>query len=282
MGTPTAPSYANIFLYSIEINLFTKYQPIYYMRYIDDIFAIFESETTARSFFDEYNLHTPSIKLDLVSLRRDGVILDLEVKLTNDNNNDDIITHKLYQKALNIYQYITPTSEHQRHVLQNFIAGELIRYRVCCTEDNDYDTIVIAFLKRLSARGYPSSILHDPLTLTPSRKTLLSTIKNQLVNKQNYKNLLSSNHTKKPMIILNIPRLLNIDKWSEIFKLPEYLTNLRQFKKAYHNTTNLIIGRRNPPSIGSHLVRSTYKHTYPVNNLKRPLASPDPTTHNKK
>jgi hypothetical protein len=267
MGTPTAPSYANIFLYSLERNLLTLYKPLYFRRYIDDIFVIFDSPSTAQLFFDAYNLQTPSIKLDLVSLGRNGVILDLDVHLTDYNNTNDIITHNIYQKPMNIYQYITPTSEHQRHILKNFILNELKRYRLHCTHDLDYDNVVTSFLHRLCARGYPVSVLTDPLTQVPPRQTLLNTIKLQTLNKKNP--LLGNTNDRKPIIILNIPRLLNIDKWSTTLKLPEYLTCLRQFKKAYNNNNTLTIGRRNPPTIGSHLVRSTYTHTYPVNNLKR-------------
>jgi hypothetical protein len=45
LGTPTATSFANLFLYGVERALVSRHKPSYCRRYIDDIFAIFYNPT---------------------------------------------------------------------------------------------------------------------------------------------------------------------------------------------------------------------------------------------
>ena len=54
MGTPTAVTYANLFLYGIENSLILKHKPSYYKRYIDDIYSVFDN--------NGYILLTSSVK----------------------------------------------------------------------------------------------------------------------------------------------------------------------------------------------------------------------------
>lgn len=268
MGTPTAPSYANIFLYSIELRLFSKYQPIYYMRYIDDIFAIFTTEETALSFVAEYNNVYPSITLDAVTSGRSGIILDLFVQLSSSSDPSfDTLSHKVYQKPLNIYQYITPMSEHTPSTLRNFVQNELFRYRIGCTSDTDFFHLVGEFCSRLQTRGYLNSFLLPIINIPFSRPTLLESIKLSLHKSQS-----SSLYVRTdPILVLSTPRRINLDKWQSIFELPLYLTSLPHFQKAFKNNNgHILIGRKNPPTINSFLVRSLFSSH---NTLKRP---PDP------
>ena len=55
MGNPLAPALANVFLCHIEDLIFStcpdSYKPKFYRRYLDDTFAVFDSETQATIFF---------------------------------------------------------------------------------------------------------------------------------------------------------------------------------------------------------------------------------------
>ena len=61
MGTPTAVTYANLFLYGIEKPLILKHKPSYYKRYIDDIYSIFNNTITANNYIIDFNAIVPSI-----------------------------------------------------------------------------------------------------------------------------------------------------------------------------------------------------------------------------
>ena len=49
MGSPLGPSFANVFMCALEQNvLFTcpsDYKPVFYRRFVDDAFCIFENST---------------------------------------------------------------------------------------------------------------------------------------------------------------------------------------------------------------------------------------------
>ena len=68
MGTPCAPSYANIFMERFEqkhIYPFIKGKVDLHLRYIDDIFFIWKvMEKKLKNFFNEINKKHPSIKFD--------------------------------------------------------------------------------------------------------------------------------------------------------------------------------------------------------------------------
>ena len=57
MGTPAAVEYANTVLYFIEHSILDSYKPILYLRYIDDIFAIFPSTASAMIFIPSLTLN---------------------------------------------------------------------------------------------------------------------------------------------------------------------------------------------------------------------------------
>ena len=63
MGSPVAPALANIFMNHIEnrISEFTGAKPIYYKRYVDDIFLIFEFKEQIESFHTYMNNLHPNI-----------------------------------------------------------------------------------------------------------------------------------------------------------------------------------------------------------------------------
>ena len=59
MGNPLALALANVFLCHIEDLIFStcpdSYKPKFYRRYLDNTFAVFDSETQATNFFQFIN-----------------------------------------------------------------------------------------------------------------------------------------------------------------------------------------------------------------------------------
>ena len=69
MGSPLGPTFANIFMSSLENqfldNCATTHKPKFYRRYVDDIIAGFQNEPQARQFLHYINQAHPNIKFTL-------------------------------------------------------------------------------------------------------------------------------------------------------------------------------------------------------------------------
>ena len=66
MGSPLAPVLANLIMSFHEQNWIeqtTNVKPLIYKRYVDDIFAVFESESDADVFYGYLNTRHQNIKL---------------------------------------------------------------------------------------------------------------------------------------------------------------------------------------------------------------------------
>jgi hypothetical protein len=201
MGTPFAVTYACIYMHEFEQTLFKKMLnsskclydvPIYYFRYIDDIFGIFQLESSATNFVNEFNnLKENIIKLKITSIGNIVEILDLIVSIST----NDVITTKLYQKPNNMYLYLPPSSFHQPSVFKSFIQAEIKRYLVCCSNEIDFNLAVESFKLRLLARGFGLDFLNKVMNINIERNVLLkiATQKNNI------------NHNKSNKISTLIP-----------------------------------------------------------------------------
>ena len=257
MGTPTAVSYSNIFLYGIESPLLLKYGHSYYTRYIDDVFSIFHSPLLAQSFITDFNSIIPSIKFEAVTIGLTGVMLDLTLSLTPAPDLLSLcITHTIYQKERNIYQYIPIMSEHSPHIFKNFVLQELQRYRLACTSDIEYNRICDSFSLRLRARGYPPDIFNTALQQVPKRIILMELLYLQIYPL--FPKIKNKNKKRCPILILDIPRLHPTISWQQLFKIPPEVHDTRRFQGAY-NSSEITIGRKNSKTIGQFLTRSLYR-----------------------
>ena len=253
MGTPVATSYANIFLYGIECQAIQKHKPVYYKRYIDDIFAIYNSPIKAKCFVHSFNTTIPSIKLDEFTISRKGIMLDLVIELIQcENTPHDTIKHRLFQKPANIYQYIPPQSNHIPSVFKNFIIQEVNRFNINCTNTIDSHTCTTLFKERLLARGYNSEMINNSILLASDRLALLHNI---ITKTQNPNRDLT---TPQLIITINKPHFIKPIKWNDIFKITDELQSYPIFIDAFKNS-RLIIGTKNDNSIGSIIINSTSK-----------------------
>lgn len=249
MGTPVATTYANIFLYGIETQILPTYRPIYYKRYIDDIFAIYTHKIQAKRFIHFFNNLVPTIKLEAVTINRVGIMLDLSLILNHSDNNEyDHITHSLYQKPANIYQYIPYISNHKSAVFTNFITQELCRFRLNCTLPQDYNACVDLFTERLIARGYDMDVINDCVNNIPPRLDLITKLQHNLINPQS--------RTKSQIIVtLTQPKTYRRINWKNIFEIPQYLKEHPFYQDAFKNI-GITLGSKNAPSISSYIIRS--------------------------
>ena len=78
--------------------------------------------------------------------------------------------------CLQFLSNIPTLSEHSPSLFDNFVLQEIIRYRIACSNDEDYADISTSFASRLEARGYNPSIITNSLMRVPPRTDLMSKI----------------------------------------------------------------------------------------------------------
>jgi len=163
MGTPCPCAYATITFGHYEncylLPAFTQHI-LYYRRYIDDIFGIWippdtQQEATWNDFEKQLNnwgnlewaINKPSTKT---------TFLDLNIILHQTK-----IHTSTFQKSLNLYLYIPPSSAHPPSCLKGLIYGELRRYWLQ-KRPEQFSSIVTKFIGHLLDRGH---LLQDLLPI---------------------------------------------------------------------------------------------------------------------
>jgi hypothetical protein len=155
MGTPAACSYATITFGHFENTVLLptfKNNLLFYRHYIDDIFGVWLPPRTNKSV--TWNNFTTLLNswgnLEWVANTPSTTtpFLDLNVTLKNST-----IVTSTYQKPLNLYLYLPPSSAHPASCLKGLIKGELYRYWLQ-NQPTDFQELVTQFLIRLCNRGH--------------------------------------------------------------------------------------------------------------------------------
>ncbi len=223
MGTPLAPSYANLVLFDLEIDLVNHSNPIIYQRYIDDLFIIFKDKDSAENFLTKFQTLDPNIQLDAITIDKRGIFLDMEIEIVQDQ-----IHTKTYQKPINKYLYLPPTSNHQEKTFTNIIQNELRRYYILSSSLKDYYHMRSQFFIRLQNRGYSTHFLKKTFSIDfLPRSELLNSIDKKRKCKMTTNN-------NKPVFIINFPVNKQIKKRiSTALSFPDSLLKHPMYKKAY-------------------------------------------------
>ena len=99
MGSPIVPTMANSFSSSLENKLLqtqSEFHPKLYLRYVDDIFSVFDKDEKCSKFLDLLNTQHKNIKFTMEYLLETIPFLDDEIKI-----NDTGIKTWVYRKPTN-------------------------------------------------------------------------------------------------------------------------------------------------------------------------------------
>ena len=112
MGSPLAPVLANLFMGSHEkiwLENYTGPNVLFYRRYVDDIFCLFNNEHEAMSFFHYLNTQHPNIMFTF-GKQDNGKLSFLDVLLDISNNPciTSVFHKKTYTGLLTNYFSFTP------------------------------------------------------------------------------------------------------------------------------------------------------------------------------
>jgi hypothetical protein len=159
MGTPTAPDYANIFMFGIEWDYCRTFAGLlYFKRYIDDCFFMVLASRLAAFQAGLQGLYE-GIVFTFGGSDLSCIMLDLFIFKGLKYSTNGLLDFKVYQKKFNSYLYIPFFSDHPRSVKKGFIFGELGRYARNSALFQYFSDIRFQFFARLRLRGYPKSFL---------------------------------------------------------------------------------------------------------------------------
>ena len=178
MGSPMAPTYANIFMAILERKLLNEAPqgliPIEWIRFIDDIFAIWTHGIEKLQKFLSYinNFH-PTIKFDYTYSYKSVNFLDTTVYINPNNKLESDLYIKPTDRTLLLHQ----NSFHPQTCKNSIIYSEALRYRRIITDNTRLQQRLDNLLIALIHRGYK----HDNI-ITSFNKAILYT-QNELLNK---------------------------------------------------------------------------------------------------
>jgi hypothetical protein len=168
MGTKLAPSYANIFMADFEERFVYPYnpKPKIWLRYIDDIFLIWEhGQQSLDSFLEHLNSCHHSIKFTAENSTTAVNFLDTTVKVGTDNK----LYTTLYCKPTDSHNYLLYESAHPKHTKSSLPYSQLLRIRRICSHIEDYDTNAVLIGSHFIKRGYPPHLVEEAI-ITVRRK----------------------------------------------------------------------------------------------------------------
>ncbi|CAF3703119.1 unnamed protein product [Rotaria socialis] len=159
MGSPLTPILANLWLQKIEqkLNKFSKNRPVIWLRYVDDIFCLFDiSEIKVLEFHSKINKWHKNLKFT-IAMEPDNTIPFLDVLVTIDDVHNQLTT-SLYRKPTHTGLYLLWDSSQSRRYKIGLIKTLVIRiYRICSTKEIIQKEIN-QLKETLENNGYPQHI----------------------------------------------------------------------------------------------------------------------------
>lgn len=139
MGTSAACMWATIYFAIREAFLLRKYKEelsvlSFYKRFIDDVFGIWIGTQERYLEFQEGVNNFGILKWEADELSTSVNFLDLTISIDESYK----INTKTYQKAMNLYQYIPPSSAHPKNIMKGIVYSLLRQYKLQNTLKSDY------------------------------------------------------------------------------------------------------------------------------------------------
>ena len=247
MGTKVAPSFEVTYMGTFEeAHVYTYVeQPLMYVRYIDDVFIIWQNgNTKLQQFFTHVNNSSPHIKFTTETSTKEIPFLDTLVKLSGTNISTD-----LYTKPTDSHNYLYYDSAHPQRCKDSIPYSQFLRIRRICTLNEDFDRNVIELCKHFLRRKYPLKLLHQAATLArgKDRATLLEpTINPDTRTVEEDKVFLITTYHPHDQFIPDLTR----KNWE--------ILGCNQTTEYLHNR-KLVCGFRRPKNLRNHLCRARVK-----------------------
>ena len=238
MGTPMAPTIANIFMGYLEEKVLkksiTNNKNIIWKRYIDDIFVIWpESKDELFSFIEGINESHETIKFTYEASDKELSFLD--IKMTN---KEGIIHTDIHIKETDSRKYIDFKSCHPRHCLNNIPYSQALRLKRLCSEPEVFEDRIIELQSLFIDNGYPAKIVNEGINEARNISRVEALNVKEKIDNNKVVFVLDHNPSNPPIkewLLLAHPQLALSDRMKEATPFPP------------------IIGKRNPKNL-KHLI----------------------------
>ena len=111
MGSPLGPTLANFFLGHLEkVSIFENIncKPKFYVRYVDDIFAVFDDDESKLAFFNHLNSIHPSLRFTMEEGTDRLPFLDTEVRLVDGGVETSLYRKKTHTGVFLMFSAVVP------------------------------------------------------------------------------------------------------------------------------------------------------------------------------
>ena len=203
MGTPMAPSLANLFMAWLEEAMMAA-SPVlipreFWRRFLDDIFLLW---TNTRHELDDFIFHInsfhPSIKFTVNSSPVSLPFLDINISLR-----DGYLHTDPHTKATDAHGYLHRRSCHPPHVYKNIPSSQFLRVRRLCSDPETFKKSSKEIEASLLSRGYDINSLKqasEKALVTPRSETLTYKVK--------------LGHKRPPMVVTHNPCNPPLKQWA--------------------------------------------------------------------
>ena len=166
MGSPLGPSLANFFLGHLEKQLFSNPSiiPKLYVRYVDDIFAVFDKDVPCEPFLDHINNQHPNIKFTVEKSTDSLPFLNTEIQIVGDHFESFIYRKETNTNVLLNFSAICPLSWKK-----GLIFGALSRAKTVCSSSDLLSKEINNLRTIFWKNGYPIPFFNKVLELFNQR-----------------------------------------------------------------------------------------------------------------
>ena len=269
MGTPLAVILAVLYIAILEdettniiLHNDLHNQPIYYKRYIDDLFGITRTKEDAEFFLSTLHHRRPNIKLTPTPFdisHSTGNFLDLKIYKGKKHNENLKLDIELFQKPTNKFLFLPYNSFHDIKTQRGWITSYRKRIHINCTETIAATKHDLAFKQQLKERGFPDNILKKLFSDTWERNTLIQKRKEKHKNETNTTPLL----LKLPLCSRTKTMLKHIKNATSF---PKKINNDPTLEQLFNTKRHPTICIMNSPNISKLIITSNSTSTPDINN----------------
>jgi hypothetical protein len=172
MGQSWAPTVCNIFFAEMDDYIVRTYKPLFYGRFIDDTFILWEG-TTEEIYRMEADLNSRWVGVKLNFATSSEMLPFLDVEVFVDKNDTRAVLHRPHFKPTDSHELLHRSSNHPKHVFGGILKSTVFRLKRISSRETDLRVALDIIRKALLPRGYSEKFLGkflDPAQ-QPAEKT---------------------------------------------------------------------------------------------------------------